>query len=90
MSPTKFDQANVRFGPPPELSDSQCLTIYGYSGTIAGGNLDGSPVVVTAWKPAPEDIVRIQAGEPVYLTFIGGLPPHMASTDFNQAINPGS
>lgn len=89
MTPVEFPQANTRFGPPDGLDHSQCLTIYAYAGEIAHRSaLDGAPIVVTAWKPSPEEIDRILSGEPVFLTFIGGCPPHFVCTDFDTAAHP--
>lgn len=88
MTPVAFAQANTRFGPPPDLAESQCMTIQGYVGTIQGGSLDGSTVVVVAWKPTAEEIARINQGQPIYLSFIGGIPPHFPCMDFDSAINP--
>lgn len=89
MTPVEFPEANVRFGPPPDLTDSQCLTIFAYRGEVERGSIEGAPVVVTAWKPSPEEIDRILMGEPIYLTFIGGgLPPHYLCTDFHTATHP--
>ena len=37
---------------------------------------DGTPAMQTAWQPTPDEIARIVAGAPVYLTILGtGHPP---------------
>jgi len=88
MSPVSFPQANTRFGPPRDLAESQCGSIPAYIGTINQGSLDGSTVAVVAWMPDAAAIARINAGSPVYISMIGGLAPHMLTTDFTAAISP--
>lgn len=39
---------------------------------------DGTPVMVSAWEPTPDEIAKIAAGAPVYLWVYGtGHPPVM-------------
>lgn len=82
MRSINFPESNVNFGLPLELDASQCRPVRAYAAQISSGSLDGAIVVVTAWQPDPIDIARIAAGEPVYLSVIGGLPPHFLSTNF--------
>ncbi len=88
MSPVKFPEANVMFGPPPDLEESQCLRIPAFAGTVQGGSVDGLQMVITAWLPSAEEIEQLRHGKPIYLSFIGGLPPHFVTTDFNLASHP--
>jgi hypothetical protein len=88
MTPISFPEANCNYGPPPDLADSQCDTVKGYVGTIKGGSLDGSTIVVTAWQPTEEERFAILSGKPIFLACIGGLPPHYLATDFQTALNP--
>lgn len=88
MTPVAFPEANAKFGAPPDLEESQCMTIKAYAGRIHGGSLDGENVVVTAWMPSPEEREMIAQGRPIFLSFIGGLPPHYPSLDFNTATHP--
>lgn len=47
---------------------------------------EGTPAMVTAWSPTPDEIARIVAGAPVHVSIIGtahpplmltvGAPPH--------------
>lgn len=87
MNPVQFPQANTRFGPPEDLEESQCRNIHAFAGEIRGGSIDGSLIVITAWKPTEEEIEQLKRGGYVYLTVIGGLPPHCLTTDFKSAIN---
>jgi hypothetical protein len=86
MSPIDFPESNTRFGPPPDLADSQCQTIHAFIGQVNRGSLDGAALVVTAWKPTPEEIEAISKGAPIYLSCLGGLPPHLLTVNFEQAI----
>jgi hypothetical protein len=88
MIPIQFPEANTRYGPPPDLAESQCMTIHAYQGTVERGSVEGAAIVVVAWKPSPQEIEAMLAGKPIFLSCLGGLPPHFLSTDFETAINP--
>ncbi len=88
MNPYQFPEANRRYGPPEGMAESQVMTIHAFAGVVADGSIDGSPIVVTAWQPTPEEIALIQAGAPIFLTFMGGLPPHFPSLNFQEATHP--
>ena len=36
---------------------------------------DGTPAMATAWQPTPEEVARIAAGAPIYLTLLGSAHP---------------
>ena len=88
MIPTQFPQANKVFGAPKDLHEEQVRAIPAYLGTVEGGSVDGCPIVVTAWQPTLQEIADIVAGQPVFLSVIGGLPPHFLTTRFEQATKP--
>lgn len=67
------------------MSEEQVKTIPGYIGELQGGNLDGGCVIVVAWKPTPDELIDLAQGKPVFLSCIGGLPPHFLSTSFEAA-----
>jgi hypothetical protein len=75
-----FPGSNIVFRAPVDLDDSQVAPIRARVGRIHGGPLDGAEQVLVAWKPDAEDLARLQAGEPLYVSFLGGLPPHMVFT----------
>lgn len=88
MSPVHFPQANRWFRPPPSLEESQCSVIHAYCGTIERGSVEGLNLIVTAWQPSEEELKALNAGQPVFISFIGVLPPHFATTNFAEATNP--
>ena len=88
MIAVDFPQANTVFAPPPDLDPEQCRAIRAYKGKTSGGSMDGCEVVVTAWQPTERELIDLQMGRPVFLSFVGGLPPHFVTTDFEQAIRP--
>jgi len=78
----------MTFKSPPDLHESQVMPIRAYSGMVRGGSLDGCNIVVTAWKPTPAELKALNMGQPLFLSCIGGLPPHFPSVDFDLAIAP--
>lgn len=88
MNPVHFPEANARIGPPPGLTGSQVRTIYAHIGQVNGGSVDGAAQVIVAWKPTPEEITAIQNGALVFLSCLGGLPPHFLCTSFQEAAHP--
>ena len=88
MEPTDFEQANCRFGPPEDMSESQVRTIEAWRGETAGRSCDGAPMLVTAWRPDRRELERLCRGHPIFVTFLaGGMPPHALTTDFAEATN---
>ena len=88
MTPIAFPEANQKFGAPPGYAESQVATIPAYVGQLVGGSCDGVQCVVVAWRPTDEELAAINAGSPIFLTCLGGLPAHVLTTDFKVAINP--
>jgi hypothetical protein len=88
MTPATFPEANTKFGPHPDLSEEQCHTTPAFLGKVEQGSVDGANLVIVAWQPSLTDIERICDGGPIFLTCIGGLPPHFLSTDFQTALHP--
>jgi len=78
----------VTFGPPPDMDANQCQSIRAYVGPIEGGTCDGAKLVVTAWRPNARELAELVAGKPLFLSFVGGLPPHFATVSFDEAIRP--
>ena len=89
MNPIDFPEANCAFHAPPDMAASQVLTVRAYYGKVTGGSVDGAPLVVTAWSPSPAELAALNAGRPLFLSFLAcGLPPHFPSVDFHLASHP--
>lgn len=88
MSPVHFREANTQHKPPVDFAESQVKTVPSYVAMIQGGSCDGEFMTVVAWRPSPEEIKDIMGGKLIYLTAMGGLPPHFLSTDFHIATHP--
>ena len=88
MNPIEFKGQNRQLVAPADLTETQVRTIPGYVATIEGGSLDGELVVVVAWQPTTLELADIVSGKPIYLSCIGGLPPHFLTTNFEQATKP--
>lgn len=68
MIPQRFAEANTVMRAPKGMED-ECSDIHAYR--------DGT-YVLTAWRPPPEELVKINLGEPVYLTVVGKTMPPVA------------
>jgi hypothetical protein len=88
MTPANFKEANSKFTPPPGFDESQVATVPAYIGQVNGGSVDGCSMAVVAWLPSPDELSDILAGKPIFLTVLGGLPPHFLSTSFQSATRP--
>lgn len=84
MIPSDFDESNMTFRSPEDLEGS-CLEIKGYVGEVQGGIFDGSPQMIVAWMPTEEEFDLINEGCPIFLSVIGGLPPHRLCVSFEEA-----
>lgn len=87
MNPDTFPEVNTQFTAPDGLEESQVQTIPGFMGTVDRGSVEGLQMIVVAWKPSPVDLVRLNTGGVIYLTVLGGLPPHFLTTSFAEATN---
>ena len=88
MRPVWFQEVNCKFTAPPDMDEVQVRTVDAYRGTIERGSVEGSPVVVVAWKPTPAEAQEIADGKPIFLSILGNLPPHFLTTDFHSATHP--
>lgn len=86
MTPVDPPEYNTTFGAPDGMSEAQVQTIRAFAGEIPrGGALDGALFVVVAWKPTLEELEALNGGGLVYISCLGGLPPHFLTTDFEAA-----
>lgn len=88
MTPIQFPECNAMFGPPEGMAESQVMTIPAYVTQAIGGSVDGCRVAIVAWQPTEEEREKISTGAPIFISFIGTLPPHFPSVTFKQALNP--
>lgn len=88
MTPSLFEEANTLFRPPFDLEESQCMSIAAHVSEVTSGSMDGVKQIVVAWLPTGEDLKRLQQGDPLYITFMGVMPPHYPSTNFHDATHP--
>jgi hypothetical protein len=88
MIATTFPEANSNFRRPTDMTAEQCVSIPTYKGVVESGSCAGHKLVVVAWKPTPEELEVIVAGGPIFLSVLGGLPPHFLTACFAHATNP--
>ncbi len=88
MEPAAFPECNTSFGPPPGMEETQVRAIPAYAGDVAGGSCDGNQCVVVAYRVTKEEAQVLADGGLLYLSVLGGLPPHFLSFSFRDATNP--
>lgn len=77
MNPTDFPYSNRTYVKPEGWTDEQCKTLETYQGI----NEDNHPLIISCWKPTPEEIADIVAGKPVWLHILTQVqPPVLLST----------
>lgn len=75
MNPQRFEQCNSVMLAPADMPN--CRDVH-----VCKTECDGNPVTVTAWRPSPEELVKINLGEPVFLIIWGtGMPPVLVTAD---------
>lgn len=80
MRPQRFAECNKLLTRPPTMTPDQCFDIHAYA---------NGQHVVTAWRPTPEELVKINLGEPVWLIIWGRtMPPVCVTADrpFTEAL----
>lgn len=81
MNPQRFPQANTVMLAPKGMDN--CSDVHACRTECAG-----AAVTVTAWRPSPEELVKINLGEPIFLMiWMQGMPPVLVTADnpFEQA-----
>lgn len=69
MIASRFPESNITFEAPPGWTEDECHSIDGFIGHY--GTEEGRPVVITAWRPTPEELVKLNLGEPLWLHIAG-------------------
>ena len=72
MNPVRFAQCNVVMKAPPNMD--KCYDLHACQCHYP----DGTPAVISAWRPTPEELVRLNLGEPIFLSLIGQTMPPAA------------
>jgi len=77
MTAVRFAEVNTVRKAPPGMDN--CHDVHCYA---------DATYCITAWRPTPQELVRLNLGEPVYLGVImgGGMPPVFLNVEspFNQ------
>jgi len=69
MIPQRFIEANIVMAAPKGMEN--CVDVHACKTTCAA-----HPVTITAWRPTPEELVKINLGEPIFLiVWMDGMPP---------------
>jgi hypothetical protein len=75
MNPIRFGNCNIVMKAPADMPN--CTDVHACR-TTSGDR----PVTVTAWRPSPEELVKINLGEPVWLViYMDGMPPVSVTAD---------
>lgn len=77
MNHIKHPLTNFTFNAPPGMNNCDDLAVV--RGTM--DNPEQTPVIMSYWKPTPEEIAELNAGGYVRLTIVGtGMPPVALAT----------
>lgn len=68
--------------PPEGYSEEQVASTVAFAGQVSGSNMDGADVVIVAWQPSEDELALLLAGSPVFIGFLGGVPPHFVTACF--------
>lgn len=78
MIPQRFEQCNKVFQPPPDSKPGEVEPLHVYSGPQILPTGRKVACIVSAWKPTPEELVKLNLGESIYISFLqSSLPPHL-------------
>lgn len=80
MIPQRFAESNRVMTPPPGWREEQCFDVHAFA--------DGNQVV-TCWRPTPEELMKLNLGEPVWLVIWGGTMPPVCVTADRPFVEPG-
>lgn len=73
MKPVDFEGSNITFTKPQGWTDEQCGSLRAYTGK---DEATGSPLIRVAFKPEPEELAALNAGQSVMLDILSsGMPP---------------
>lgn len=76
MNPVDFPWSNRTYVKPEGWTDEQCQALQTYQGV----NEDGHSLIISCWKPTPEEIADIVAGKPIFLHVLTNVQPPVLLT----------
>ena len=82
MEATNFEESNHALGPPPGMTEDEVFTLRVWKGQYD----DGTPIVISCWRPTQAELDEINRTGRVWLEVMGNtMPPAML-----RGINPFS
>lgn len=79
MNHVKHPQTNFTFTAPPDMENCDDLC-------VVRGEMQGTPVILSYWKPTEQELIELVAGGHVRLGIVGNaMPPVMVSV-VNEAL----
>jgi len=71
MNPQRFAESNIVMKAPAGMEN--CCDVHAFK---------DSQHVITAWRPTPEELVKINLGEPIWIGILGdSMPPVFVTAD---------
>ena len=78
MLPITFPEQNFTFTKPAGWTDEQCSDLSVYKGEYA----DGTPAIISYWKPSKEDLDILNNGGGIYVNILSiNMPPISLDTE---------
>lgn len=72
MNPIRFKESNIVMLAPPGMEN--CVDVHAHK---------SNGQVITCWKPTPEELVKINLGEPIWLGLVGEtMQPAFVTVDY--------
>lgn len=71
MLPADFPEANFTYTKPEGMTDEECMDLRVFKGSYS----DGTPAIISVWRPSKEDIDAINEGKPIYLSITSHIMP---------------
>lgn len=84
MLPTDFEQRNLVFTKPGNMTDEQCMDLPVYKGQYA----DGFPCIISCWRLSKEDLEEIQRTGVIWLSITGQVQPPVSLFTENPFVAP--
>lgn len=88
MIASDFPEANGTIKPPTGYAESQVMPLRIFMGEVERGAVEGAKICVSCWRPTVEELAALVSGAPLFISFLGGMPPHYPATNFHEATHP--